>query len=209
MFKLFIYALLFSSLHANTLYPTFSKQEKKIIKEHYSSIAIARIEDYLATLQQLATLPNTSRIIQTNTYLNSLLPQYDDTQYQKEDYWQTPKEFLMRGAGDCEDYAIIKYFTLIKLGVDRRKLFLTSVKEKFSGGSHMVLSYFERENRSPLILDNLSFRVLDLQTREDLEAKLFINESGVYKLNRQNTLIKTGTNFPLFEELLTRVKRGH
>jgi predicted transglutaminase-like cysteine proteinase len=49
---------------------------------------------------------------------------------QQEDYWSTPREFLISGRGDCEDYAIIKYFTLIKLGFDERKLFLTSVKEK-------------------------------------------------------------------------------
>merc|ERR1711991_1126503 len=32
------------------------------------------------------------------------------------DYWQTPKESLKRGYGDCEDFAIGKYFSLRALG---------------------------------------------------------------------------------------------
>ena len=60
-----------------------------------------------------------------NFYLNQLLPQYDDVMQKQEDYWATPKEFLIAGYGDCEDYVIIKYFTLIKLGFDKNKLFLT------------------------------------------------------------------------------------
>lgn len=198
-----------TTLYANTLYPTFSQSEKNIIKKQYSGQSIARIDDYTQTLSHFASRNQRTQVIQVNTYLNGLLPQYDDTQYKKEDYWQTPKEFLIRGAGDCEDYAIIKYFSLIKLGVEKKKLYLTTVKEKFSGGSHMVLSYFEREKKSPLILDNLSFRVLDLQTREDLEPQLFINDSGVYKINTQNTLVKVGKSFPLFEDLLKRVQRGY
>src|ERR1700753_3221158 len=30
------------------------------------------------------------------------------------DYWETPAQFLAHG-GDCEDYAIAKYFSLVKL----------------------------------------------------------------------------------------------
>lgn len=33
------------------------------------------------------------------------------------DYWATPIESLNKGYGDCEDYAIGKYFALKKMGI--------------------------------------------------------------------------------------------
>ena len=125
----------------------------------------------------------------------------------QEDYWATPKEFLIAGYGDCEDYVIIKYFTLIKLGFDKKKLYLTTVHEKYIGGYHMVLSYFDKEGESPLILDNLSFRILKLNTRTDLEADTFINLRGVYKIDKNNKLKKVQSYSPKFQELLRKVKR--
>lgn len=71
----------------------------------------------------------------------------------------------------------------------------------------MVLSYFKNSNESPLILDNLSFKILNLKTRKDLEAELFINETGVYKLNNKNILIKIANHSVEYKELLKRIKR--
>lgn len=71
----------------------------------------------------------------------------------------------------------------------------------------MVLSYFENKNVSPLILDNLSFLILDLQKREDLRAVKFINSDGVFKLNSKNELIKTQESSKKFLELLRRVQK--
>ncbi len=125
----------------------------------------------------------------------------------QEDYWASPKEFLIAGYGDCEDYVIIKYFTLIKLGFDKDKLFLTTVHEKFIGGYHMVLSYFKTKGESPLILDNLSFRILPLQTRKDLKADIFINTNGIYKINENHKLIKVENSSPQFQKLLRKIRK--
>lgn len=135
------------------------------------------------------------------------MPQYDDVVQQQEDYWATPKEFLSVGYGDCEDYVIIKYFTLIELGFDEKELFITIVKEKFSGGFHMVLTYFKAGEKAPLVLDNLSFRVLPLQVRKDIEADIFINSSGVYKY-KNATLVKIASTHTQYQELISRVNRG-
>jgi len=71
----------------------------------------------------------------------------------------------------------------------------------------MVLSYFKEQNKPPLILDNLSFRVLDLKTREDLKADMFINSSGIYKLNKKNQLIKISQVSSKFNELMQRIQK--
>ncbi len=124
----------------------------------------------------------------------------------KEDYWATPREFLQYGFGDCEDYAIIKYFTLLELGFDEQSLFLTTVRDKFSGGYHMVLSYFKTPQTSPLVLDNLSFKILTLQERDDLKADTFVNRSGVFRLDKDNRLRKIKNESAKFKDLLQRIK---
>lgn len=135
------------------------------------------------------------------------MPQYDAVIKNKEEHWATPKEFLITGYGDCEDYAIIKYFTLVKLGFEKERLFLTGVKDKYSGGYHMVLSYFQDKDKSPLILDNLSFKILSLQKREDLEVDIFINSYGVFKINKDNKLIKKARFTKKFTDLLEKIKK--
>lgn len=142
-----------------------------------------------------------------NHYMNQLLPQYDAITQKQEDHWASPKEFLITGYGDCEDYAIIKYFTLRKLKFEKDKLFLTTVFEEH-GGYHMVLSYFKEEGKPPLILDNLSFKILDLKTRTDIKADTFINDTGVYLIDKNNKLKKVAYHSNKYDELIKKIKNN-
>jgi len=205
--KTFLLLLLTSILLSDT-YPNFTNSELRAIKKN-NTISKNRIVDYQKTLLTLKTLNKETQLNKINFYLNRLLPQYDDVINNKLDSWATPKEFLIVGYGDCEDYAIIKYYSLIKLGFDENQLYLTLVKEKFRGGYHMVLTYFKTKGKSPLVLDNLSFKILDLKTREDLEAELFINSSGIYKLQEDLKLLKVAQKYKEFEELKTKVKNNY
>ena len=110
------------------------------------------------------------------------------------------------GLGDCEDYAIIKYFTLLKLGFSSDKLFITTAYDTLSKRNHMVLSYFIEDNKPPLILDNLSLEVLNLTKRSDLKVNAFINANGVYAFNNEGKLQKTRYKSRKFKELLKRVQ---
>ena len=204
--KTILLLLLASILLAGT-YPSFTNSELRAIKKN-NIISKNRIVDYQKTLLTLKTVDQETQLNKVNFYLNRLLPQYDDVINNKLDNWATPKEFLTVGYGDCEDYVIIKYYSLIKLGFDEKKLFITIVKEKFKGGNHMVLAYFKNKNESPLVLDNLSFKILDLRTREDLEAQLFINTTGVYKLTEEFKLLKVAHKYKEFEELKIKVKNS-
>ena len=165
-----------------------------------------RVLNYTNTIDSYKAIPRDQQLAKVNYYLNDLLPKSDKRYVDKQNYWETPKEFLTIGAADCEDYAIIKYFTLLKLGFEKEKLFVTAVYEKFTGEGHMVLSYFKEDGAQPLILDNLSFNVVDLKKRKDLNPKMFINESGVYELNEDSKLVKIARGAKQFKELLKRVK---
>ena len=205
--KTFLLLFLASILLSNS-YPSFTNSELRTIKKN-SIIAKNRILDYQKNILEYKKLSQNKQLNRVNSYLNRLLPQYDDIIKKQEDNWATPKEFLTVGYGDCEDYVIIKYYSLIKLGFDEKKLYITLVKEKFKGGNHMVLTYFKTKNAPPLVLDNLSFKILDLKIREDLEAQLFINSSGVYKLTKDLKLQKMAHKYKEFEELKTKIKNNH
>ena len=200
--------LFFTSLLFSKPYPSFTKDELDNIAKN-NIISKNRIQDYEKTISFHEKNSQDVQLKRINIYLNTLLPQYDDVIKNKLDDWATPKEFLTIGYGDCEDYVIIKYYSLIRLGFDEKKLFLTIVKEKYRGGFHMVLAYFKEKNRPPLVLDNLSFKILNLKTRSDIEAEVFINSTGVYKISQDFKLIKVANKYREFEELRTKVKNNY
>ena len=205
--KVFILLLVANLILANS-YPHFTTNDFLKIEKESGRISKNRAMDYQRKVALVRTYNKEKQLNVVNHYLNQLLPQYDDIVQKQEDYWASPKEFLITGYGDCEDYVIIKYFTLLKLGFDKNKLFLTTVFEQHQGGYHMVLSYFRDKGKSPLILDNLSFRVLDLNTRIDIKPDTFINHSGVYKIDKKNRLKKIAHYSVEYHELLKKVKKN-
>lgn len=190
-------------------YPHFSKKDFLKIEQRFGKIAKNRVMDYQTQVMIFKKSTKHKQLNLVNSYLNQLLPQYDAVIQNEEDYWASPKEFLTTGYGDCEDYAIIKYYTLVKLGFDEEKLYITTVNELFSGGYHMVLSYFKEDGKSPLILDNLSFRILNLKTRKDIKADTFTNSKGVFKLSKTNQLIKIANSSLLYNSLIKKIEKNH
>ena len=206
MLKKIIFTLL-PSLLLSSIYPHFTDKDYINIEKKYGKISKNRSLDYQKNINLFKSYSGTKQLNSVNRYLNQLLPQYDGVIQKQEDYWATPKEFLTTGYGDCEDYVIIKYFTLIKLGFDKKKLFLTTVYEKYTGSYHMVLSYFKEKNKAPLILDNLSFRILDLQTRTDIQVDYFLNEQGIFKINNKYELKKIKNHSSEYLNLMKKVKK--
>ena len=74
--------------------------------------------------------------------------------YGTEEYWATPEEFLEKGGGDCEDFAIIKYLALRYFGWPEQNLWLLLGKKHTVGSFHAVLA--ARTGERKFILDNLS-----------------------------------------------------
>ena len=63
----------------------------------------------------------------------------DQRQFGKEDYWQTPEEFLQRGKGDCEDFASFAAALLKRNGVNT---FILNVYG--NGFGHTVVVFEEK-----------------------------------------------------------------
>lgn len=87
-----------------------------------------------------------------NEFVNKTKYIVDSKNWGKSDYWATPVEFLKRGSGDCEDFAIVKYTALRALGVPEERLRLAIVHDNYKNIPHAVLIVYTDEGS--YILDN-------------------------------------------------------
>ncbi len=197
-----------STLHSKSI--TLNDKDLKTIKTstHKKAIKI-RLVKYVKLKQKVKNFDNTlKKLSHVNSFYNKILPVEDTTKYNVDDHWATPKEFLINGKGDCEDYAIAKYFTLIETGIPKDKLYFAIVKVKAEANYHMVLLYIENKNAMPLVLDNLSFKVVPFDIRKKLQPKVIFNEKMTYILKDKKIYKKAKINWGKvnkWELLLNRV----
>lgn len=113
-----------------------------------------------------------------NNFFNEYKYISDRDLYKKEDYWATRKEFIVNGAGDCEDFVVAKYFTLLELGIEESKLSILHVL--LNNQYHLVLGYQEDISSNILILDSSNKTILPLLRRDDL---IVLNRLELIDLN--------------------------
>lgn len=124
-----------------------------------------------------------------NTFFNQTKFISDLDHWGQEDYWATPFEMLATNGGDCEDFSIAKYYSLLQLGIPDDKLRITYVKALQLNQAHMVLAYYPQPDTEPLILDNLTTDIMVGSQRQDLRAIYSFNRDGLW-LSGQNGFLK-------------------
>lgn len=170
----------------------------------------AILKDYERFMNETRTKPLDIQLQAVNFYINTIVPQYDEQTYQSEDYWASRGEFLSHGGGDCEDYAIAKFYSLKDLGMDAKQMALCIVKEKGDFYAHMVLLVLKSANTDPLVLDNMSFKVLTLNERYDISLKECMNETGVVQLKRREFVRIPSQGVPrTYYQMLERSHKEH
>jgi predicted transglutaminase-like cysteine proteinase len=164
---------------------------------------VAELRDLLARLQSLDDL---MRLDAVNSFVNRRVAFSDDTVvWGQNDYWASPLETFARGQGDCEDYAIAKYFALLASGMPTERLRLVYVRAIVSGGfgrpglvqPHMVLAYYVDNGADPIILDNPVPDIRPASRRADLTPVFSFNSAGLWN----------GTGGPSVGDPLARLSR--
>ncbi len=204
---LFILVLCLSTLSAYHFELT-KKDKEFIAKSPKKKFINYRLKKYKILKKKTKNYPLIKKLSYTNAFFNKIIPQVESKAYGIGDYWKTPKEFLLSARGDCEDYAIAKYFTLLELGIPKEKLYFAIVQVKGKKSLHMVLLYLKNKNSSPLVLDNLSPRVLPFTKRTTLIPKVAFNEINAYKFTPNKFTKKARINWGKvnkWEKLLNRV----
>ena len=125
----------------------------------------------------------------------------------QQDYWATPIEFLRKGAGDCEDFALAKYFTLREMGVPANQLRITYVKALQLNQAHMVVTWYATPDAIPLVLDNLKTAILPATQRTDLLPVYAFNGEGLWlPQSGGNKRVGDSKRLSRWQDLLTRMR---
>jgi predicted transglutaminase-like cysteine proteinase len=169
--------------------PLLDLYEKTCAEESEKhTIVCIRMADMIAHTLDRENIQDLERIKQINHYVNGYIPAADQDQYETDDFWATPYEFLEYGYGDCEDYAILKYYLLKETGFSESTLYFWVVTDKYSGTGHMVLLVSFMNNL--YVLDNLSRLMLSLESRTDLKLHYGFNERGRYTIDEKVKIIR-------------------
>ena len=135
-------------------------------------------QQLLSTQRQIGELEQLKVV---NLFFNRQMKYAEDIDlWHDVDYWATPIQSLLKGAGDCEDYAIAKYFSLRHLGIAADKLRITYVKALRQNRAHMVLTYYATPEAMPLVLDSLMDPILPASQRSDLLPVYAFNGEGLW-----------------------------
>ena len=200
--------LLFSLLHAAGF---DADKLLKTISQRFGASATPKFREWQKLVAEASKLDDPDeQLKKVNDFWNRRIQFMDDTQaWGQDDYWATPMESLGNGKGDCEDFAIAKYFTLLVSGVDVSQLRMIYVKAKLGGANsnisqaHMVLAYYSEPDAEPQILDNLMTEIRPASRRPDLTPVFSFNGQGIWSGAGSDN--STGTKrLSRWEDLLAR-----
>ena len=146
--------------------------------------AVTALPALQALLQQGASSDEDAQLSAVNSFFNRRIVFAEDSEvWGLADHWSSPLELLAQGRGDCEDFAIAKYFSLLAMGMPAARLRLVYARAQVGADTqaHMVLAYYAQPNAEPLILDNLITAVRPASRRPDLAPVFSFNSEGLWQ----------------------------
>jgi predicted transglutaminase-like cysteine proteinase len=139
---------------------------KKFTKCHY--------DDWTNFLRTVLDKDRMAQVVEVNRFMNKAKYTEDEPNWGQKDFWATPGEFFDR-MGDCEDYAIAKFVSLLKLGFKPDQLRIVAVRDLNLKVGHAVLVVF---------LDGKTW-LLDNQIQQVVEARNVRHYQPVFSINTQ------------------------
>ncbi len=179
----------------------------------YGLAAAERVQRWQHLYKSITGSSEMEKLTSVNRFFNEVPNVTDQAHWGKPDFWATPLELLASNGGDCEDFAIAKYFTLRELGVPDERLKIAYVKARLGNNqqsiAHMVLTYYATPDAEPLVLDNLNGTIKRAQERLDLTPLYSFNARGLWAA-KERTLGKwlgSSDDIDLWKDLLKRMEQ--
>ncbi len=163
------------------------------VAQRWGEVGVQHLRAWQAMSEGLQHASVDQQVTTVNTWMDENVPYISDLQHwHVDDYWATPVEFIASHGGDCEDFAIAKYFTLRALGVAADQLRITYVEAIDLHQAHMILAYYPHPGQEPLILDSLVKRILPASQRPDLVPVYSFNAEGLWQARLQGRGVRIG-----------------
>lgn len=140
----------------------------EILKSFRQALEDLQSESPLKKLNQINRLVN-----------NSLFYLDEDFSASGTDEWQTFRQSVRRGSGDCEDFAIVKRALLKKSGIKEETMFITVLKDNRQNRYHAVLT---------VVVEGQYF-VLDVQNDMVWTDFMYPNYQPLYSLSASKSWI--------------------
>jgi predicted transglutaminase-like cysteine proteinase len=123
--------------------------------------------------KDIRELPLAVLLSTVNRYVNAAPYRSDLQVWGKEDYWATPDELFSHG-GDCEDFAIAKFFALRAAGLSSSLMRIVILRATASLPAHAVLVV--DADTGPSVLDNLKTDTYALTGEQTARVAFAVND---------------------------------
>ena len=116
-------------------------------------------------IKSLVSGSKNAKLVQINSWVNQHIRYTDDRiTFGKSDFWASPAQSL-KGRGDCEDYVIAKYTSLLALGFSDTDMRVVIVNDTRKSLGHAVLSVhttsgnyiLDNQNAMPMLDSQISY----------------------------------------------------
>lgn len=181
---LVVLVIVVSQLNAETF---VTKKQIEEYKEKYGENAAQRLKNWNNLLEQRQDSSDIQKGRSINKYFNLYRYKYDykfdvkGNRY-KSDFFRSFEDFVGKFGGDCDDYSIVKYHSLLKLGIpeDRLEIWVGGFQSK--GINHAVLAFYVDDSNDPLILDSNTRWAVRFSERKNFTPWFYANSlnSGVF-----------------------------
>ena len=129
---------------------------------------------WLSLRREARDMDDVHQLRAVTAFFNRWPYRLDQTNYGRSDYWATPLEF-MRHSGDCEDYAIAKFYALRDLGWSNDRLRIVVLKDNIRNITHAVVVAYSGDEA--YVLDSLSNLVLSHSRYTHYLPQYSVNET--------------------------------
>ena len=116
--------------------------------------------------------PDKDKMETVNKYLNESSYITDMVNWHQEDYWATINQFLGKD-GDCEDYAIAKYYSLKELGFKVDQMRIVIVHDNNLNIAHAILAVYLKDK----------IWILDNQVSHIISSDQVVHYRPLYSIN--------------------------
>lgn len=185
----------------------------QLAQKQYGDHAVKTVIAWQDMILSNQSAASTERLNAVNIFFNQRIQFNDDLRvWNKTDYWATPLETMGRRQGDCEDFSIAKYISLLMAGVPSDQLRMVYVKARIGSPSknitqaHMVVAFYPSPNADPLILDNLNPQILHASQRRDLLPVFSFNSAGLWVQGQSKPVGSAQKRLSRWRDLLTRLQ---
>jgi predicted transglutaminase-like cysteine proteinase len=187
---------------------------QQLALSRYGAEVAHRVGEWRTMLPPPQGSTDQDKLERVNRFFNQRIRWVEDRDlWQQEDYWASLLETLAKGAGDCEDFAIAKYVSLLLAGVPEARLRLTYVRLQRPGRTepeaHMILAYYAEPAAEPLILDNLDGEIKPASRRPDLAPVYAFNASQLWFRGPNPSSSDPTARISRWRDVLARMQAEH